>query len=227
LEAAVATSPFTTTIVNNDDMIPRSSLNNLGYLLRFVGIVNERLAKNGLRPTGPEGTVKLLQKVLANGDEEAKWDSTMTAQEIFDGINEVQGEGNTANEYRNRVSEDKDHLFVPGRVIILYEKLVAKAAKNAKLESIAANIATEELLSTQDVSQKTKGLEKVGGPANEERKDIVTEVLPDQKDESEILDAGAVVADGAAPVLRHINVNQRMLSDHMPDAYEKMLRALL
>jgi hypothetical protein len=260
LEAAVATSQFTTCIVNNDDMIPRTSISNLVSLIRFLAIVDKRLGEKGLRPTGPVGAVQLLKKVLVGSlsssikkkdneeqdemptaednsdddDDDGEEDTIMTGQEIFDGLNEARaGRGkNTTTNYRQQVMDDMDHLFVPGKVVVLYEKHVidnedsTAIVKPTPKTSPAAQVLNKGL---EKGKQFTKGL------AND-LNTIISDMLykkkeeddkEAEKEEPEVISAGAIVADGAAPVLRHINLNRRMISDHMPDAYEKTLRALL
>lgn len=210
-QASMATSSFTTSIVNNDDMIPRCSIPNLVSLLRFVAIVDKRLEER----IQAKGTVQLLKKILLDSNETSQ---IMTGQEIFDGMNEARGEGSGSN--RTEIIQDMDHLFVPGKVVFLFEKLEPKegeAEETVEVPPPEESAAADEMLSDQKQEEKTLSsiLSNVFSKKEEDDK------------EPENIAAGAVVADGATPVLRHINVNQRMVTDHMPDAYEKTLRALL
>jgi hypothetical protein len=250
LEAAIATSNFVTSIVNNDDMIPRASLSNLVYLLRFLAIIDEKLEEKGLRPDGPKGAVLLLKKVLVDSrssdEEDASADVIMTAKEIFDGLNEARGEGDNSEfgDYRIEAMEDLDHLYVPGRVVVVYEKLGSQKVRPSLIEeeiqpSLESCAKEELLLDTEESKSLVDEIKDTLMPGEEETKSLseglesfgtlVTEIMSEDesKEELEVIDAGAIVTDGAAPVLRHINVNGRMLSDHMPDAYEKTLRALM
>lgn len=233
-DAAVATSPFTTSIVNNDDMIPRASLSNFVALRRFLAIVNARLEERGLGPTGLQGAMKLLKMVLVDDGDS---DAFMTAQEIFDGL--ITAQNSSRNELVANATEssdvmtDMDHLFVPGKVIIVYEKhSQGEKLVDSLIDTETANKSSvkEKILPVE--SEKTKPTVDIG----EKKRSLVdevlvyaTELLPTKKNDKPevVIEAGAMITDGATPVLRHINVNNRMFSDHMPDAYEKTLRALL
>ena len=159
-EAAAACREFCTSIVNHGDVIPRASLSNLIAFLRFLTLVNERLQEQGLSPTGPKSLISLWQ-TLQQGNV-----TLMTPSEVFAGLREA-------------ISvielEDMDHLFVPGKVLMLYRRL----------------------------------------------KTVVNEG-PDDVD----LQSAGVVSDGACQLLRHMDMDAQMLSDHMPDSYEKTLLAL-
>ena len=67
-EAALAASSYCTSVVNNADMIPRCSLENLLIFLELLkGIWNE-LLKQGLAPTGAKTTAAFFRK-MAQGTE--------------------------------------------------------------------------------------------------------------------------------------------------------------
>lgn len=258
-EAAEAAAPFITSVVHNDDMIPRSSLSNLVALLRFLAIINTRLEEKGLRPGGIRGAVQLLKMVLVGGldvNGDGQHDTIMTAQEIFAGLNKARSEvdlvnkSNNASGEGNSVLEQMDHLFVPGRVVFIYEKHVA-------VEPMIANESNGTEILPDDNQEGTIEAVKGDKPASEatsnnpkkslvdEMRAFVTDLLPQQQKQpstttapSSLLEssstnntksfaAGAVVTNGMSPVLSHIQVNERMVSDHMPDSYERTLNALL
>jgi hypothetical protein len=52
-------------------------------------------------------------------------------------------------------------------------------------------------------------------------------LMDEQGPEGDDLEVRAIITDAAAPVLRHINVNKHMMSDHTPESYEQAFRALL
>lgn len=106
-EAAVACREFCTSIVNNADIMPRASLANLRSLLRFLELVNRRLEEKGLSPTGPKTMISLWQ-ALQKGNE-----TSMTPTEVLDGLRETVSEDEL---------QDMDHLFVPGKVLVMYRK---------------------------------------------------------------------------------------------------------
>jgi len=236
LGSATATSTYTTSIVNNDDLIPRASISNLVSLLRFLKIVDERLAEKGLRLEGPKGAVELLKRILASSRKsddkeqaESLDDTIMTAQEIFDGINEA-GAGD-GEDYQAEALKDMDHLFVPGKVVVVYEKHVQSEESTKEVDKKEIEDSTAEEKLTEALQDESKKVSQ-GIPTVEDLGSIISNMLSKKEEkedqESEVpIDAGAVVSDGTALVLRHININQRMVGDHMPDAYEKTLRGLM
>jgi hypothetical protein len=254
-EAAIATTSFITSIVHNDDMVPRSSLSNLVSLLRFLSIVNTRLDEKGLRPQGLGGAVRLLKMVLGGGvdvDGDGKHDTIMTAEEIFVGLNKahsiddltIAADGECSNN-ESSVLEDMDHLFVPGKVIVIYEKHVVPETPPVVVDTSVPSSSkengtgTDELKST-DVATNTTSTAETTSPKKslvEEMRSFISDLLPvrettDLAEQSTTTSGGmaevdAMVANGLTPVLRHIIVNDRMVSDHAVVAYEKTLRALL
>jgi Lipase (class 3) len=257
-EAAMATTSFITSIVHNDDMIPRSSVSNLVSLLRFLSIVNTRLDEKGLRPQGLGGAVRLLKMVLGGGvdvDGDGKPDTIMTAEEIFAGLNKARSTDDftiaadgecSSNE--TSVLEDMDHLFVPGKVIVIYEKHVlpealpvvdANVSSSSNENGAAASVAAE-LISSDSTTNTTLTTETTSPKKSlvEEMRNFISDLLPVRETTNStgqpattasgtIAEVDAIVANGLTPVLRHIIVNDRMVSDHAVVAYEKTLRALL
>jgi pimeloyl-ACP methyl ester carboxylesterase len=110
-DSAVASSLYTTTIVNNSDIIPRSSLANLGIFLEFLREVSSRLQEKGLAPTNPLTTAAFIRKIssdVANED-----DLLMTLEEVQIALEKA----HHCIEIRN-----PDHLYIPGRVLVMFEK---------------------------------------------------------------------------------------------------------
>ena len=107
-DAAIAAASFVTSIVNNSDIIPRWSVANLSVFLEFLRVVSDKLQERGLRPTGPRSTAAFLKK-LSMG---SKGDMLMTADEVRDAME--------AAHYKVELRHP-DHLYVPGRVLLMYE----------------------------------------------------------------------------------------------------------
>jgi hypothetical protein len=97
---------------------------------------------------------------------------------------------------------DPDHLYVPGRVIHLYD-----------LWSKQGAVEVDE--------QIAKKAQRVSAKAN---------VGDDEKDavEDEVRTAERLyVGDGASNVLRYIEMDARMLTDHLSPGYRSSIKALL
>lgn len=103
---ANACSSFITTIINNSDVITRTSLNNVEVLLQILSKIQVKLVEGGMDPVDIQSTAAYLSKIREGKGGEM----LMTAEEGFNLLNQAQ----------DRVSvEDPDHLYVPGKVSCL------------------------------------------------------------------------------------------------------------
>jgi phosphoglycolate phosphatase-like HAD superfamily hydrolase len=100
---------------------------------------------------------------------------------------------------------DPDHLYVPGRVIHLYDLWSKQGAVEVE-EKIAKK--------AQRVNAKVK--------ETDDGKDAVEE------EEEEVRTAERLyVGDGASNLLRYIEMDARMLTDHLSPGYRSSIKALL
>jgi pimeloyl-ACP methyl ester carboxylesterase len=106
-DTAVAAASFCTTVVNNADIIPRTSLANLLVFMEFMRIVNGRLEQEGLNPTGPLATAAFMTK-LAQG---SSGELLLSVEETNAAIQEAQEKVQLRNPH---------HLYIPGRVLLAY-----------------------------------------------------------------------------------------------------------
>jgi pimeloyl-ACP methyl ester carboxylesterase len=177
LDASLACQPFTTTLVNNADIIPRTSLSNLIITMEFLKLVNNKLDKSGLKPAGLNATAAFLKSFT----EGINGTMIMPPQEIKNGWK-------TSIELVGL--DDPDHLFVPGRVLHMYD-LWSKPGYGLTHNSSLPEPADGLLL------------DSIVHPAER-----------------------VLVTDGTSPVLRTIEMDGRMLSDHMAPAYRSSIRTL-
>jgi hypothetical protein len=106
-DAAVAASSFCTSIVNNADIVPRSSLANLMVLLEFLRHIHARLEEAGMNPTGPVATAAFLKKL----GEGSGGEMLMSHDEVMMAMKDA----------HDKVELRKqDHLYIPGRVLLAY-----------------------------------------------------------------------------------------------------------
>jgi hypothetical protein len=112
-DSAVAAASFCISIVNNADIIPRSSLANLMVFMEFLRTVHERLLEQEINPTGPQSTAAFLKKI-SQGIGGAL---LMTPEETHVAI----GKAHSHVELRN-----PDHLYIPGRVILAFNPWITE-----------------------------------------------------------------------------------------------------
>ena len=157
-DAALACAPFTTSLVNNTDVIPRASVANLGVLLHMLQGLEDKLASKGIDiNTNNPMQVARLAKLAASGEDGKLLMSPLEASDVME-------------DARAAVAlRDPEHLFVPGRVLMMYEK----------------------------------GGDGAGG------------------------DFGCVEGDGAATMMRHIEMDRSMVTEHLCDSYKHNLKSVL
>lgn len=109
-DSALAAAPYTTSIVNNADVIPRSSLANLAVLVQVLRVVARRLQERKLGFANPATTTALLQKLTQGAEDD---DLLLSLEEISSAMAET---------HRKLQVRDTDHLYVPGKVIVLYQE---------------------------------------------------------------------------------------------------------
>jgi hypothetical protein len=181
---------FTTTIVNNSDIIPRSSLSNLVVMLELLKTVNKKLEEKGLNPKDFNSWAAFVRMLTVDKDGEM----LMTVDEVRDTMEAA---------FEKVELRDPDHLYVPGQVIHLYDLWSKQGAVEVD-EKIAKK--------ARQVNAKVK--------EGDDEKDAV--------EEEEVRTAERLyVGDGASNILRHIEMDARMLTDHLSPGYRSSIKALL
>lgn len=106
---------FVTTIVNRADIIPRASLANLAVLkTMLVESVRPRLQERGILPADFKSAKALLRymtKKVENDSDESEW--IMTAEEANEALRKA---------LVKVPIKDKEHLYVPGKVLYMYQR---------------------------------------------------------------------------------------------------------
>jgi len=106
--ACRACIPFTTCVVNNSDLVPRLSVSNLLTLNHALLEINRRLAERGLSPSSLRKAYHYA-KDLCKLDEE----TLMTVEEMDALFQAIHSQDSLTDEH---------DLYVPGRVISLFER---------------------------------------------------------------------------------------------------------
>jgi hypothetical protein len=180
-DSALACRSFVSSIVNNSDVIPRSSLSNLVVMSRFLQSVHEKMVEKGVSPRDLKSAAALMQLLTKGSDGEM----IMTTDEAWEGLGRA---------FADVELDDPDHLYVPGRVIHMYDLWGKK--EYGRVEE----------------KNETPGTG-----------DVRVEGAPDEIRTAERL----YVGDGTSEELRHIEMDSRLLSDHLPTMYRSSIKALL
>ncbi|KAI2507140.1 lipase [Fragilaria crotonensis] len=106
-DSALSCEPFVTTIVNNADIIPRASLSNLVVLMEFLKVLDDKLENAGLKPKDLVGVSQFILNLTKTNSE-----MVMSLDEIMQGLNQA---------FDKVDLRDPDHLYVPGKVIHMYD----------------------------------------------------------------------------------------------------------
>jgi hypothetical protein len=180
---AVACFFFCTTIVNNSDIIPRASLSNLVVMLEFLKTLNAKMEAKGVNPKDLDSTASFLRMLTTSQG----GDMIMSAEEVGAAMDKA---------YEAVELRDPDHLYVPGKVIHMYD-----------------------LWSKDEAAEVDAKLDEVAREANAT---LAEEALEEIRSAERIY-----VADGASNLLRYIEIDARMLTDHLSPAYRSSIKALL
>lgn len=117
---ALASSSYITSIVNNADVIPRTSAANVSVLFEFLRAVSNQLKKLNFFPlVGPKSSAAFLQMLASNDS-----DYFMTLEEVKQARENAQ---------KTVDLQHPDHLYIPGTVILIYEHLRSKHMDVPKL----------------------------------------------------------------------------------------------
>lgn len=81
-DSSAAASSYTTSVVNNADIVPRSSLANLTVFLEVLRSVSDRLVERNLAPTGPASTTALIRKLTQRIEKVTENDLLLSLEEV-------------------------------------------------------------------------------------------------------------------------------------------------
>lgn len=122
-QTSIHSQSFITTIVNNSDIIPRSSMANLIIFTSFLKKVHEIHSQTGNNSNDTAQKKKSLFRKLWEG---TGGDLLMSQEEISNSL---------WNSHCTLPLQDPDHLYVPGRVLFLYEPWEEESTKDGKDEN--------------------------------------------------------------------------------------------
>lgn len=180
-DAALASESFTTTIVNNSDIIPRASLSNLVVMLEFLTTVHDKMVEKGVSPKDLKSTAALMKMLTQGKDGEM----IMSEKELREGLRDA---------FDTVELKDPDHLYVPGKVIHMYD-MWSKEGYGKVEDELEDETETEEEL--KEAMENIRTAERL------------------------------YVGDGTSDMLRYIELDARMMTDHLAPGYRSSIKALL
>ncbi len=218
-ESSLACRHYVISVINGSDIIPRSSLTNLDVFLTILEAVRGRLVEAGMNPGNAKSarqqqwakktniiasTIALFCKLCEGTDGDLLLDPTELRILLEEAIAEASiGDGEEDKFYWDEVFGQ--HLFAPGRVLLLYE---------AWSSSLPTEFATEEAslgeLKAALNSKSSNGAKEFSGR------------------EGQCKDGNfAMWTDGTNPVLKRfeIGAGSGMITDHLTTSYQRSLES--
>uniref|UniRef100_A0A7S0TAJ9 sn-1-specific diacylglycerol lipase n=1 Tax=Pseudo-nitzschia delicatissima TaxID=44447 RepID=A0A7S0TAJ9_9STRA len=141
-DSAIAARSYCTSIVNNADLCSRLNISNLAVSLACLRKIQAKLVESEIIPTGPVRSVAFLNKIA----EGTGGTPLMTLSEM----NETMAEA-----HNNLALRKPEHLFVPGRVLLVYDPWIdSEIHKNFSERSISKHLKCVETSGTSPVFQR-------------------------------------------------------------------------
>lgn len=187
-DSALACEPFCTTIVNNSDIIPRASLSNLIVLIEFLKILDKKLEAMGKKPTDIVGVSQFLLSLAKKDD-----DPVISVNEVMVSWDQA---------FDKVELRDPDHLYVPGKVIQMYN-----------------------LCAKQDYENLDEAMDQELDEMNDRHDETASQDMPLRG----VLQTAEIaqITDGTSRGLRSIELNSRLLSDHLAPTYRRSIQSLM
>ncbi len=121
LDSARACESFVTTVVNNVDIIPRANISPLVVTTRLLRAVNRRLKEKNLDMSNFKSSIAFLNKLREGKDGEMLMAADEIMAELDSSLAKVE-------------LRDSDHLYVPGKAVVLYDLWELEEKKESQRE---------------------------------------------------------------------------------------------
>ena len=193
-KSSEACMSFVTSVVNNCDCVPRANIGPALTTMKFMKTVDTKLKLKGLDMSNFRSTMAFLNKMGEGSDGEM----IMTFEEV--GASVVEAIGSTG-------VEDPDHLYVPGRVLLMYAPW--QDGRKSEGDSVQVNV-----------------LGTIRGWLNE----FESELHPNKEEsetpvgDREIL---AIECCGTSDALRFVELCEVLIEDHMASEYRASIASFL
>eukprot|EP00977_Amphora_coffeiformis_P000767 scaffold162_cov176-Amphora_coffeaeformis.AAC.27 len=118
-DSALSCASYVTAIVNNSDIIPRSSLVNVALWLEILRSVSAKLVEAGLAPaTSAPRLARFVKHIYGIGDKNKDGEDTTPTIELLT-VEQIWTAVEGAREYFPL--RHPDHLYIPGKVLLMYQ----------------------------------------------------------------------------------------------------------
>jgi len=192
LDSALACSSFVTTVVNNCDIVTRLNVSPLEATVRLMLAVDKRLDEENLNMTDFKSTVAFLNKIREGTEGKMLMSADDVVSELESALERVD-------------MQDPDHLYVPGKVVLMYDLWEQEQRKQQ-----AGKSSQKDFINTvKDLIQRLEDTHM-----NSEN-----EAIPAAKE--------AVLCDGTCKALRFIELDGQLLDDHMSPQYRSGIANIL
>ena len=195
LDSAIGCSSFVTTVVNNCDVVPRANVSPLMATMSLLRAVSKRLREQNLDMSNFQSTIAFLNKVREGKDGGMLMNADEFAIELDNALERAD-------------VRDIDDLYVPGKVVVLYDLWDMEQQSELDQQGKQGNIANI----LQDWSRLVQG-------ANMHPNDGDLKHVSAAKE--------AILCDGTCKVLRLIELDRRLLDDHMVPSYRSSIKNIL
>lgn len=208
---SLACRHYVTSVVNNSDIVPRSSLTSLDAFLTILESMSYRLSEMGMNPTTNNAAfassiIALLHKLCEGTEGElilTPWELHRLWEEAM--ADSSLGDGEYDDYYWDK--EFGHHLFVPGRLLLMYESwLMLDGVTNEGLTHTEVELPTKVAKPGQDlIINKDENNSSIKNPAFH-----------------------AMWTDGTVLALRgfEIGAGSGMVTDHLTSSYKESLSKL-
>ena len=195
LDSAIGCSSFLTSVVNNCDVVPRANVSPLMATMSLLRAVNKRLREQKLDMSDFQSTIAFLNKVREGKDGGMLMNADEFAIELDNALERAD-------------VRDIDDLYVPGKVVVMYD--LWDMEQQSELDQQGKQGSIANIL--QDWRRLVQG-------ANMHPKDGDLKHVSASKE--------AILCDGTCKVLRLIELDRRLLDDHMVPNYRSSINNLL
>jgi len=212
--STLACRHYVTSIVNNSDIIPRSSLTNLDVLLTVLEAVRSRLVELGMNPGNSSiaSTIALFRKL----SEGTNGDLLLDPIELQKVLEEAVAEASLGDGENDRFYWDEEfghHLFVPGKLLMMHESW-SMAAKTTK------DVGSSEKVNDAGPSHSSPNERNNDSQGDKDKSQ------PGRNDNPLVFHA--MWTNGTDAVLKgfEIGAGSGMVADHLTSSYERGLAML-
>mmetsp|Transcript_5544 Transcript_5544/g.11495 ORF Transcript_5544/g.11495 Transcript_5544/m.11495 type:complete len:348 (+) Transcript_5544:3-1046(+) len=211
-ESSLACRHYVLTVVNNSDIIPRSSLTNLDVLLTVLEAVRSRLVELGLNPSSggnskrkgcfSNNALSSVISLFGKLSEGSKGELLLTIEQLEQIRNEAIADASIGDGERDGLywnDEGEHHLFVPGHVLMLYEPWSPSRKSSSRAKSnVRDKEDSFEIIETEEVQELSPNLSH---------------------------SYRAMWSDGTAPILKYFDIGggSAIVTDHLTTSYYRAL----